>query len=61
MNVINGQISEWLRHAELKQAPNPYSRGFFKKDADQLPIVSEIDGTSVKDFFTVLCIGELNS
>ena len=58
VNVINSQLCEWLKRAELHQAPNPYSRGFFKKEGEQLSAITEVDATPVKDFFTVLCVGE---
>ena len=56
VNVVNTQLSDWLRHASLNQAPNPYSKGFFRKD--QQPPVTEVDGTPSREFFTALCIGE---
>ena len=58
INVINSQLCEWLKRAELHQAANPYSRGFFKKEGEKLPPITEIDATPAKDFFTVLCVGE---
>ena len=57
-HVIDVQLSEWLRGASMHQALNPFSRSFFKKEADQQPRVSEIDGSAARDIFTVMCVGE---
>ncbi|XP_038068818.1 AP-5 complex subunit zeta-1-like [Patiria miniata] len=48
--VVSSQISDWLSQASLVQAPNPNARLKSKK-ADQ---VTEIDGTTCQDFFTLL-------
>ena len=56
---MNCQIVDWLKNASLQQAPNPYSRGIFKKETNEDP-VSEIDGIITRNFFTVLSIGKSN-
>ena len=55
---MNCQIVDWLKNASLQQAPNPYSRGIFKKETNEDP-VTEIDGVITKSFFTVLSIGKI--
>ena len=56
--MIDVQLSEWLRGASMHQAPNPFSRAFFRKEAEQQPRVTEMDGGTARDIFTVLCVGE---
>lgn len=58
-HVTDVQMSEWLSKASLHQAANPFSRGFFRspKESEHQPPVTEIDGSMVKDMFTVLCVG----
>ncbi|ELU06156.1 hypothetical protein CAPTEDRAFT_227527 [Capitella teleta] len=59
-HVTDVQMSEWLSKASLHQAANPFSRGFFRspKESEHQPPVTEIDGSMVKDMFTVLCVGQ---
>ncbi|CAI9722421.1 AP-5 complex subunit zeta-1-like [Octopus vulgaris] len=45
--------------ASRYQAPNPYTRNLFKKEKTTL--VSEIDGTPSKNFFTVLNVAQYNT
>lgn len=52
---VNSYLCDVLMKASLKQAPNPYSINPFKKD--QL-MVTEIDGASSINIFTVLNIGQ---
>ncbi|XP_060067506.1 replication protein A 70 kDa DNA-binding subunit-like [Ylistrum balloti] len=49
-------ISKWMMLASLQQAPNPYKMKIFKKD--QNSVVTEVDGTPSRNFFTVLNIGQ---
>ena len=56
-HIIDSQVVKWLKDASLQQAPNPHSRGLFKKDTNDDP-VSEIDGIVTKIFFTPLCLGK---
>ncbi|XP_069123668.1 AP-5 complex subunit zeta-1-like isoform X2 [Argopecten irradians] len=49
-------VSDWMMSASLQQAPNPYSRKIFKKE--QNSVVTEVDGTPSRNFFTVLNIGQ---
>ncbi|XP_022102411.1 AP-5 complex subunit zeta-1-like [Acanthaster planci] len=55
--VVSSQISDWLSQASLFQAPNPNTRSKPKK-ADQ---VTEIDGTTCQDFFTLLNLSQYYS
>ncbi|XP_014770406.1 AP-5 complex subunit zeta-1 [Octopus bimaculoides] len=56
---VNKFISTWLMEASRYQAPNPYTRNLFKKEKTTL--VSEIDGTPSKNFFTVLNVAQYNT
>ena len=58
LNVLCAQLSDWLKTASVHQAANPFSRGMFRRESEQRPLVTEIDGTPSKHFFTVLNIGE---
>ncbi|XP_033755638.1 AP-5 complex subunit zeta-1-like [Pecten maximus] len=49
-------VSDWMMSASLQQAPNPYTRKIFKKE--QNSVVTEVDGTPSRNFFTVLNIGQ---
>lgn len=61
LNVLCAQLADWLKHASVHQAANPFSRGLFRREGEQRPHVTEIDGTTSKQFFTVLCIGQFYS
>lgn len=61
LNVLCAQLADWLKNASVHQAANPFSRGLFRREGDQRPPVTEIDGTSSKHFFTALCIGQFYS
>ncbi|XP_046569666.1 AP-5 complex subunit zeta-1-like [Haliotis rubra] len=50
------QLSKWLVSASRYQAPNPYTKNPFRKDESNL--VTEVDGTPSRNFFTVLNIGQ---
>ncbi|KAK3090624.1 hypothetical protein FSP39_013238 [Pinctada imbricata] len=56
LSTVNSSVSDWLMNTSLYQLPNPYTINPFKKDQNQL--VNEIDGTSSRNFFTVLNIGQ---
>ncbi|GAB1598531.1 AP-5 complex subunit zeta-1-like [Argonauta hians] len=56
---VNKFISTWLMEASRYQAPNPYTMNLFKKEKTSL--VSEIDGTPSKNFFTVLNVAQYNT
>ena len=55
VHIINSHLAEWLFNASVEEAPNPYSRGIFKKESQAL--VTEPDGSVCRDFFTLLNIG----
>ncbi|XP_046362626.2 AP-5 complex subunit zeta-1-like [Haliotis rufescens] len=50
------QLSKWLLSASRYQAANPYTKNPFRKDEANL--VTEVDGTPSRNFFTVLNIGQ---
>ena len=43
VHIINSHLAEWLFNASVEEAPNPYSRGIFKKESQAL--VTEPDGS----------------
>jgi len=45
-------------NAGLYQAPNPYSANPFRRD--QNTMVTEVDGSTSNNFFTVLSIGNFS-
>ena len=59
LNVLCAQLADWLKNASVHQAANPFSRGLFRREGEQRPLVTEVDGTSSKHFFTALCIGKM--
>ncbi|RMX54680.1 hypothetical protein pdam_00009343 [Pocillopora damicornis] len=57
--AVSRQMANWLKNASTVSAPNPYQRQIFgggKSKGYQL--VTEVDGTSSRYFFTVLSIAQ---
>ncbi|XP_052766199.1 AP-5 complex subunit zeta-1-like [Mya arenaria] len=53
---VNDVLGGWLMNAGLYQAPNPYSSNPFRRNQNNL--VTEVDGSTSNNFFTVLSIGQ---
>uniref|UniRef100_A0A8D0CKT0 Adaptor related protein complex 5 subunit zeta 1 n=1 Tax=Scleropages formosus TaxID=113540 RepID=A0A8D0CKT0_SCLFO len=52
-------LVDWLRYASVQQGIAASSGGFFTGPRTRQPVpVTEVDGTVVGDFFTVLCVGQ---
>lgn len=56
--TISKTIADWMTSTSLYQAPNPYTINPFKKDQNN--VVTEVDGTPCRNFFTVLNVGKCN-
>uniref|UniRef100_A0A8C9W4U0 Adaptor related protein complex 5 subunit zeta 1 n=1 Tax=Scleropages formosus TaxID=113540 RepID=A0A8C9W4U0_SCLFO len=59
VNLVSRKLVDWLRYASVQQGIAASSGGFFTGPRTRQPVpVTEVDGTVVGDFFTVLCVGQ---
>lgn len=59
INQINGYLSDVLKNTSIYQASKPHSSSLFRKS--EFTLVTELDGISSKEFFTVLSSAQYNT